>query len=66
MGEVSWTAEKKEIQKKRIEKKHADGCRHDLYVDELLKSCKRQWNGPCLTGDELLATIKTHSDMSDC
>ena len=62
---MSWTAEQKEIQKKRIEKKHADGRRHDLYVDELLKTCKRQWNGPCLSGDELLAAIATHPDMSE-
>ena len=63
--EESWTAEQKELQKKKIEKKHSDGRRHDLYVDKLLKICKHEWNGPCLTGDELMNAIATHPDLTE-
>ena len=64
-GEMSWTTEQKELQKKRIEKKYSDGRRHDLYVDKLLKTCKLMWSGPCLTGDELIDAIATHPDLAE-
>ena len=60
--EKNWTDAQKELQRKRIEQKHAKRKRQMGYVDKLLRMCK-SWGGPCTSIAELELVLKANGAL---